>query len=264
MGLGAIRWRVATGYLHRIYKGVYAVGRPTVTVEGRLLAAALSAGSDAAISHRTAGALWGLRRWSGAIEVTSPRRLRNRDGLRFHQRPLPGDEIRVVRGIPVTCVPRTLLDLAGVLDAEALERAYEQALVLELTDELPLGAILDRYPHSKGIARLRALTADPGITRSELERRFRDLVREEGLPRPETNVVVEGFEVDCTWREERVIVELDGRSIHLNPIAFERDRERDRILQAAGWRVVRITWRQVTESPRKVARDLACILGRSK
>ena len=264
IGRGAIEWRIANGRLHRVYKGVYAVGHPRVSREGRLLGAALSVGPDAAVSHRSAGALWGLRRWSGRIEVTAPRRIRSRDGLRIRERPLPADEIRLVENIPATSPPRTLLDLAGVLDRDALERAYEQTLILELTDDLPLVALFGRYPHARGIQHLRRLTEAGvgGMTRSELEHRFRRLVEKGRLPMPQTNIVIEGLEVDCVWPDHHLIVELDGRSTHLNPVAFERDRARDRALQAAGWRVIRITWRQVVDSPSSVARDLACILGR--
>ena len=259
---GAVRWRISVGRLHRIYKGVYAVGHQEVSREGRLLAAVLSVGDDAAVSHQSAGGLWSVRRWSGRIHVTCPRRLKDRDGLKFHERPLPADEVCEIHGIPVTSPHRTLLDLAGVLAPEALEKAYEQSLILELTDELPLVALFERYPQAKGINRLRGLTVEPGITREELERRFRRLIR--GLPRPQTNIVIEGFEVDAVWRDQRLIAELDGRATHLNPIAFERDRERDRILAAAGWRVIRITWRQLTNEPDRVTADLRAILGRSR
>jgi hypothetical protein len=105
-----------------------------------------------------------------------------------------------------------------------------------------------------------------GVTRSELEARFSSWVEAAGQPRPERNayVQVQGdwFESVCVWRRQRVIVELDGRAFHAMPMAFERDRARDRALAAAGWRVVRVTWLQLNGEPESLAADLQTLLGR--
>lgn len=121
--------------------------------------------------------------------------------------------------------------------------------------------LLDRYPRRAGTPALRRSAAQPlGVTRSELEARFLHLLSEWGLPAPQTNVAVAGLEVDCVWPEQRVIVELDGFAAHGSRFAFERDRRRDRALQAAGWVVVRVTWRQLEDDADLVLADLRALL----
>ncbi len=168
----------------------------------------------------------------------------------------------------MTTVPRTLLDLAAVLRPDQLERAIEQAEVLRLTDPLSLPAVLRRYPGRRGTASLRTLLAKGRIgatvTRSKLEERFREFVAATGLPRPEVNawlhIAGTWIEVDCLWRAERLALELDSRAVHATEAAFERDRARDRRLQVAGWRPVRVTWRQLHDDPRAVEHDLRALL----
>ena len=161
-------------------------------------------------------------------------------------------------------MPRTLLDLAAVLDGRRLERAINEADVLRLTDALSLRDLLVRYPRRAGTpaiaAALAARAAGATVTRSELEERFLDLLERHGLARPRTHTSIDGIEVDCAWPAQRLIVELDGRAAHGTREAFERDRERDRLLQAAGWRVIRVTWRQVSADPAAVATDLRTLL----
>jgi len=269
IGRRAIEHRLATGRLHAIYPGVYAAGHRVLTPEGRWMAGVLAAGPDAVLSHRAAGALWRLLRWPHAVpEVTVPRSLRSREGLRVHRSRLPADEVTEVDGIPTTTVPRTLLDLATVLDRHRLERAINEAEVLQLTDQLSLPDLLERYPRRHGTRALREILADSRlgleVTRSELESRFLRFLAEAGLPRPQTNALLpvgqEVFEVDCVWRRCGVVVELDGRTVHDTARAFERDRARDRALSAAGWRVVRVTWRQLASEPRTLATDLRKLL----
>ena len=182
---------------------------------------------------------------------------------------LPADEITSLAAIPVTTVPRTLLDLAAVLDHRGVERAMNEAEVRRYTDPLSLPALLARYPRRRGTAAIRAILGAGGIgttlTRSELEERFLRFLARWGLPRPELNVPIAvrgGFvEADCVWRRSRLIAELDGRAVHGTAAAFERDRARDRALNASGWRVVRITWRQLSEEARELAEDLGALLG---
>lgn len=175
-------------------------------------------------------------------------------GIRIHRvRHLRNDEIITRDGLPLTTPVRTLLDLAAVSDSRDLERALATALRTGLVDREAITALLDRYPRRAGRGRLRALlTAEggPAFIRSEAERRLLDLVRKHGLPRPTTNVMVEGYEVDFFWPRERLIVEVDGRTYHEAPHAFERDHDRDGVLMAAGYRTMRVTWRQITEKPR--------------
>jgi very-short-patch-repair endonuclease len=121
--------------------------------------------------------------------------------------------------------------------------------------------LIERYPWRKGIASIRAiLDIGPAFTRSELEARFMSFVRQTALPSPLLNADLQGFECDCVWPEHRLIVELDGHAAHGTVAAFERDRARDRALTAVGWRVVRVTWRQLEDNAAALARDLRNIL----
>lgn len=228
------------------------------------MAAVLAGGPDAVLSHTSAAALWRLWGEKGAIEVTARLSRVDRAGIEFHRGRLPADEITVRDGIPVTTVPRTLFDLATVLRHRQLERALNEAEVLRLWDELSLDHLLDRYPRRSGSravrAVLRARRAGATVTKSDLEIMFLGIVDGTDLPEPEKNVLVEGYEVDAVWREARVAVELDGRDTHGTAMAFERDRERDRMLQAAGWRVVRITYRQMRYGRDALVADLRRLL----
>jgi very-short-patch-repair endonuclease len=229
------------------------------------MAAVLAGGPGAVLGHRSAGDLHGIHpNAHPRIEVSVPKQRRSRDGVTFHACALPPDEVTTVDGIPVTTVPRTLFDLAAVLRPRQLERALNEAEALRLYDHLSLDHLLTRYPRRAGSrairAALHARRTSEKVTRSELELRFLEFLDQAGLPEPETNAIVEGFEVDCVWREQRVVVELDSRAFHLTRAAFEADRERDRVLQAAGWRPVRITSAQLDLAPRPLAADLRRLL----
>jgi hypothetical protein len=270
LGRGAIGHRVAVGRLHPVHAGAYAVGHPLTSRHGRWMAAVLVAGEGAVLSHRCAAALWGIGPGSpGLAEVTSPRR-GSRRGMTLHWSRLAADEVTRVDGIPVTSVARTLLELAGVLRPRALERALDEAERLRLGGPLSLVDVVARHPGRRGVAVARALLAagrvGVDVTRSELEERFLCFLDRAGLPRPRLNVVLgvggRAFEVDCAWPARRLVVELDGHATHSTRAAYERDRARDRVLQAAGWRVVRVTWRQLHGDPDRVAADLAALLAR--
>ena len=246
VGARAIDHRLTCGRLHLIHRGVYSVGHRVLSQRGRWMAAVLASGSGAVLSHRSAAALWGIRPTSRpSVEVTTARRLHARPGLHPHRAVLPADEVTVVDGIPTTTPARTLLDLAAVEPRRTLERALDEAEILRLPGPSEL---LDRYPRRRGAATLRTLlltSRSPTPTRTELEDRFLTFVDDHGLPRPETNTIVDVYEVDAVWREARLIVELDGFATHGTRRGFERDRERDRRLTAAGWRVIRLTWKQL-------------------
>jgi very-short-patch-repair endonuclease len=259
----SIEHRLHCRRLHSLHRGVYAVGHRVVSQRGRWMAAVLAAGRGAVLSHRSAAALWRMRPHSGGrIDVSAAHNLARRPGLQPHRLPLPSDEVTIHDGIPVTTVPRTLLDLAAVIDKRALAKALEQAEILRLTDPLSPATVLERHPRRRGAAKLRAALNTPPLpqTRSELEHIFLEALAKARLPRPETNALVgtatARYEVDCLWREQRLIVELDGRSTHDTAAAFERDRARDRDLSARGFRVVRITSRQLAQERRAVMRDL--------
>ena len=228
------------------------------------IAGVLAIGPGAVLSHRAAAAHRGLRPYSG-VEITLERPRRRRTGIRVHQLQLLRDEVTVLRGIPVTTVPRTLFDLAAVLPRSEVERAIKEAEIQQLTDHLSLPDLLTRYPRREGVAMIRTILREGAVlTRSELEVRFLSFLRTTGLPPPEVNawLLLAGrwIECDCVWRDRRVIVELDGRAAHDTARAFESDRARDRMVMAFGWRVVRVTWRQLHHEPQAVAYDLKALL----
>lgn len=266
---GAIRLRVERCRLHLVHRGVYAVGHRLLTKQGRWMAAVLAAGPGAVLSHRSAAAHWGIRPSDRLVaDVTVGRALTQRSGLRIHRSWLPHDEVTALDGIPVTSVSRTLFDLAGVLRPEQLRRAAHEAEVHRLWDRLSLADLLERHPRRRGAAAVREIVAAPGEgrTRNDFEELFLGLVKAAGLQRPEKNVPMHlggrFIEPDFVWREQRLIVELDGFATHGTRGAFEDDRAKDRALTVAGWCVLRITWRQLRDDPELVAADLRASLAR--
>ena len=269
MGRRAIEERLRRGRLRPLHHGVYAVGHRVLGRDGRWMAAVLASGPGAVLSHRSAGQLWGLLRWSGEIEVTRPTRFRRRQGIRAHRAPVAADEWEVVEGVPVSSPFRTLFDLAAVLKKRELERAWHEAQLRGLTDRVSLVGLLDRYPGRRGTRKLRALleSREPaGITRNDFEEAFLALADAHALPRPRMNahLALRGrfFEIDALWERERVALELDGHSVHGTPGNFESDRQRDRILLAEGYRSVRVTWLQLRDEPKAIITDLRLALGR--
>lgn len=262
-----IRGRIDRGGLHVLHRGVYAVGHRSMKVEGRWMAAVLAFGPEAVLSHRSAGQLWGLvPRSSIWPEVTRPRHARGRPHLVVHQASLPSDEVGTMWGIPVTSVARTMFDLAGLLEEREVERAWNEMEVREYRGSLSVPDLIERYPGRPGTLLLARLAdrKPVGVTRNELEEAFLDLIDRFGLPRPRMNAHLavrdRFYEVDCLWEDRKVAIELDGGGAHGTKRAFEKDRERDRILTAEGWTTARITWHQITETPSEVAADLHLIL----
>jgi hypothetical protein len=238
---GTIERRVRSGRLHRLYRGVFVVGHTLVPVDGRYLAAVLACGPQAALSVRSAAALWGIRPSAAAridVTVSHTSGVRSTRSIVVHRSRRPVDTT-TRDGIPVTTPGQTLADLATALPRRALEKAAEQAEALRLDVRIPAG-----HPGAKRLAEATAhdLTA---TTRSPLEDAFLELCDAHGIPRPLVNAVVEGFEVDFCWPADRLIVETDGYQHHGTRAAFERDRARDARLTARGWRVLRFTSAQV-------------------
>jgi very-short-patch-repair endonuclease len=263
----AIDRRIAAGRLHVLHAGVYAVGDRALPSLGRLAGAVCAAGEGAAAGRRSAAALHGLRTYEGKPEVIARPGTRNHDGIRICRTLLAPDEVTVARGIPTTTVARTLLDLGGV-DKTLAEKALREAEFLRLFDLHEVSRLLERYPRRPGTARLRRVIAtyvdSENRTRSDMEERFRSVVLGANLPTPELNGTLElgalTIEADAIWRDAKLIVELDGRQAHLTPHAFETDRERDRVAALHGWRVVRLTWRQLAKQHRRLVADLRSLL----
>jgi very-short-patch-repair endonuclease len=264
LGRGAIDGRVQSGRLHCIHRGVYALGHKQLSQRGHWLAAVLACGDSALLSHRSAAGLWGLMpSRASPVDVTAKPGRRGRAGIISHEGRVHAGERATRDGIPVTSVPRTLFDLAEVTDEAHLRRTFEEADRLNLLRMAALERICERGRGRRALRPIRRLMAQArtGATRSSLEDRFVAFCREHRLPAPVINAPLLGFEVDALWPRERLVVELDGFAFHHHRAAFERDRARDAILQAAGYRVIRLTHRRLVQEGSAVAEELRRLLG---
>jgi predicted transcriptional regulator of viral defense system len=268
---GAVEKAAAVGRLHPLHRGVYAVGHVRLGREGRYLAAVLACGTRAVLSHRSAAAWWGLLQTAQAqVDVTSPHGHHAIAGVRRHQaRSLIAQDTTTHEGIPTTSVARTLLDLAATVRPDRLERALAQAERLQLYDQAAIADVLSRSNGHRGRAALtRATAREPKLTRSELEAIFLRLVRQAGLPEPESNLPLAALdhprlEPDFYWPTHRLVVETDGWETHGTRAAFQTDRRRDASLVAAGWRVMRFTYDDVVHEGPTVVRRLRAATARA-
>jgi very-short-patch-repair endonuclease len=246
--------RLKAHRLHRVHRTVFAVGHSGLSTEGRWMAAVLACGPGAALSHLSAGALWGILRKrgrpgdnptarepdGGISHVTVPGEGRTRCGIKVHRsRTLDDSQVTRCLNIPITTPSRTLSDLRRLLPQPQYEAALRQAEFLRLPVERRL---------------------EPDGTRSELEARFLALCRRHRLPKPEVNVRVGPFIVDFLWPAARLVVEVDGWDSHGTRTAFEEDRRRDTQLKLLGYEVIRFTWRQLVDDPAGVAVGLRELL----
>jgi hypothetical protein len=257
----AVSRLVARGYLVRLYPAVYAVGHAPLRIEGRLLAALFHAGDGSALSHTTAAWWWRLiEAVPTTIHISTSHRPTTAKGLKTH-RPRQIEAVRE-RGLAVTTVERTLIDVASMRNTMTLRSTLAEADHRNLLDPPSLTAQLRSGQPGARALRQALATHLPELatTDSELEIQFLLLVERAGLPIPETNAYVEDLKVDAFWPAHRLVVELDGHATHANPVANENDRARELKLRAAGYRVVRYTWEQVTRSPDEVVADLRRLL----
>ena len=268
IGLGrhAIQQRVQRGRLHRVYRGVYAVGRRRINREGWWMAATLTTGG--VLSHRSAAALWALADPIERDHVTIPTSAGRRDrrGLTIHRTSsLPNADTTTHDGIPVTTVPRTLVDLAESVTRRTLERMLDEAEYRRLLDLTALQAVLAANSGRVGAKRLAKAVDEHtiGTTRTNdgLEERFFAVCRDAGLPDPVVKAHIGRYEVDFLWPDARLIVETDDRASHERNASYESDRDRDGYLQEAGYRVRRFTWRKIANDPDEVVRSLRALLG---
>ncbi|HVF77248.1 MAG TPA: type IV toxin-antitoxin system AbiEi family antitoxin domain-containing protein, partial [Solirubrobacteraceae bacterium] len=254
----------AAGWLHRVFPGVYALGRRSLGVRGRWMAAVLAGGPGALLSHRSSAALQGIRRTSQAlVEITVPSdRARAIPGIRTYRcAGLRSQDRALVDGIPCTSVALTLLGLAAATDRRQTGRACDEAEVQGVFDMRAVEELLDRASGRRGIATLRAVLEEHVIgttlTRSELEERALDVCRRARLPLPKVNEPVAcgpgvWHTVDFFWPQQHVILEADGHRYHRTRRCVERDRRREADLVIAGNRVLRTTWLQVEREPHRV------------
>lgn len=259
-----IKRRVARGSLYLIYPGVYAVGQRAIPPRGRMLAAQLSCGPTAFLSHRSALAVVGLGPLNPRrVDVTVPRlRLRPRPGLVIHNTrdALRRGEVVLRDGVRASSVARMFVELAADETGAELERLITLALRKHLLDLASLVNAVQRYPRRPGIAKLREAVRDyqPHPDRkSGLEAAFDRLIAGTGIPEPRRNVIVEGWELDCYWPHVKLAVELDGRDYHLTARDLEKDKYKDTKLALVGIRVVRITQHRFEMEPAQIRADVA-------
>lgn len=269
---GAIDDRITSGYLQPLFRGTFAIGHRAISRKSRMLAATLACESGTVLSHGSAAELLGL--WDKQLPVVhvippnwSGRKVPD---IRWHRVRLPAsDEIVVRDRIRCTTISRTIVDMAGQSGWGQLRRLVEQAAILRLLDPEEIDLVLSRG-RRRGAPRLRAvlspwrsLPKDLRI-RSRLEARLLPILIEEGLPPPRCNArfQIEGhrLEIDMLWEKQRLAIETDGEETHGTPVAFQRDRLRDQLLLAAGYRTARITWLQVHDEPVAVVRRIARML----
>ena len=259
IGRGGIAHRVEAGRWHVVHRGVYAIGHPALTEEGRWLAAVLAFGVGAVLSHDSAGRLWGIRRGTvgETVHVSLDTRAgRCRAGIVLHRARLPAQDVARRGGIPVTSAARTLCDLAPQLTDRALVRALRESQfqrILSLTD---LEEVLSRRPNR----RLRRLVDDLTVTQTELEDRLLALCAARSLPRPLTQQQIHGRRVDFLWPRERLVVETDGWQAHATRDAFQTDRALTNTLQLSGYTILRFTYADLKRRPGGVARQIRAAL----
>lgn len=262
----AVQHRLESGRLHRLWRGVYAVGRPDVTEHARWRAAVLACGEDAALSHASAAAAFGLRKaigdhWCPAdpIHVSVPRDRARHDGIRCPERnPMPAVEL--FDAIHVTTIESTLVDLAATIrPLEPLIRACNEADRLGILDHAGFVGLVESLKGRRGIRKLRLLL-NLERTDSNLERRFLKLLDRAGLPKPLTQQELHGFRVDFFWPERGLVVETDGLTFHRTPAEQARDRWRDQVLTRNKLVVVRFTNAQVRLEPEEVVKTMRLLL----
>lgn len=269
---GAIAHRVRAGRLHLIHRSVYAVGHANLSRRQLWLAAVYAAWPDGVLSHRSAAALWGAELSAfEQVEITTATERRPGRGIIAHCCSLSPAETTTRHGIPVTSPLRTVIDVAAVAGRADAARAFRAFEAKRRVTVKGLSDAVREHSGRRGNGALRAVLLDAGygegVVRSDLEVAFIAFLRRHRLPPPRRNQLISigpmQIEADIVWPGARLIAELDGREFHDTASAFESDRERDRALAVHGWRVIRITWRQLHRNPRQLARDLRALLART-
>ena len=267
----AILRRVRNGRLHPVYRGVYAVGWPALTLEARFMAAVLACGDRSYLSWFSGAAHLDIIEWEERlIEVTvvgtSVRRV---EGLRIHNaRSLHWRDTIRHKGIWVTSPARTLLDLATVLHPTDLRNAARRAQANQSVSVRQLLDVVERSNGHRGVAALRGVIAEgPTPTRSYLENLLVDLLDAGDIERPEMNASLhlDGQTIipDCIWRARRLAIEADSKRWHEHKLVRERDADKQAILEAHGWRVLRIDYEQMVRHPQQTLRRIRAALAQT-
>ncbi|HEV2058051.1 MAG TPA: hypothetical protein VGR11_01760 [Solirubrobacteraceae bacterium] len=265
LGRGAIEHRVRCARLHQIHVGVFCCGVRVDSPWMRGRAAVFAAGAGSVVSHERCCGLLGIRPHPrGPVDITVVGRRVRQAGIRAHRvARLAPDDVRLVRGIPLTSPARTLLDMAPSLTPSELADAVEQAQVKRLVTKRDIARILERAGARAGVRALRAVLDEPAFTRSRAERRLVSLLRAAKLPQPVFNAFAEGYEVDALWRHERVVLEFDSYAFHATKAAFVRDREKSAALERGRHVVLRTTWHELTKESHALIARTAEVLARA-
>jgi very-short-patch-repair endonuclease len=258
-----------TGRLQAWHQSVFAVGHRPLSRHALCMASVLFRGEGALISYQSAVWLWGLERTLEIpVHVSVRWRGHAQDAIGLHHCPTLRDEdIAETESLPVTAIPRTLLDYASVAKGYRLERAVDRADRLGLLDLAAIDRITDEVRGHRGRGPLRramVIYRESGFTRSGGEKRMLAALADSGVRRPTVNNFINGYELDFYWEEERLAVELDSWEQHRDRRSFEEDRKRQEELAMAGIEIIRITGRRLKREPRKVARRIAEHLDRRR
>jgi very-short-patch-repair endonuclease len=267
---GWIEQQLQVGWFHRVFRGVYAVGHPAIGRNGRAMAAVLAYGPDAYLSHRWAARHLGLLDHAPSlIDVVVMGNHRPQRGIRIHRvKQLNEREHTIHNAIPITTVPRTLLDLAAIATKQQLRHAANEAARNDWLDKRAIDQLIDRHRGRKGMTAFRAVIdavhPQTSRTRSDLEAAFLNLCRRHRLPEPIMNTEVEGFLVDAHFPGTQLIVELDFWDYHRTRMEFARDRMRDAALSAQGYEVCRAPDEWLDRDPAGLAETLRRLLERCR
>jgi very-short-patch-repair endonuclease len=264
--IAELKQRLGTGALLREYRGIYRVGHRAPSLRAAYLAAVRACGEGALLRGRAAAYLYGIFKGDPPKPEVMTLTYRRIAGLRTRRvRHLDPRDATTYDGIPVTTVPRTIVDLAGELSPSDLARASHEASIRYRVTPEAVEAVLARRPKAKDRRKLRAvLSGDTRVTLSKLEQRFLELLRAEGLPLPETNRLASGRRVDCRWPDHALTVELDGYRYHSSRHAWENDRRREREARARGDEFRRYTYGDVFEDTAHMLRELRALLVKTR
>jgi len=266
LGRGWIQKQARAGRFHRVFRGVYAVGHPAIGRAGRAMAAVLACGPEAKLGFWWAARHYGLLDYAPSLvdvvvtgNRSGPKGIRARRVQELHE-----SECTIHQAIPITTVPRTLLDLASIATPQQLRRAANEAARQDWLDKRAAAELIDRHRGRAGIANFRAVVAAvhrlTGRTRSDLEVAFVNVCRTHGLPEPLMNVEIEGYEVDAYFPGTHLVVELDFWDYHRTRIEFANDRMRDAALKLKGYEVLRVPDEWLDRDPGGLAGTLRRLL----